>query len=240
MINEISPRTMARLTGVSYLMLMLGGIVAQGYIAEGMINLKNAGATASAILSNEALYRAGFTVYLIEMTAQIVLSVLFYYLLKPVSRSGALVSTVLLLVGCVIKTMTRLFFISPLYVLHGGSVFAGFTPEQLNSLALVLLRINNEGAAIALAFFGPATVIQGWLIFKSEFLPKWMGVIAIVGGVAWTTFYYPTLGKSLFNVSAMIALIGSFATIAWLIIVGVNDERWRARAAASAASSIWR
>ena len=240
MMNEISPRTMARLTGASYLVLMAGGIVAQGMIAEKLINLRDAAATSSAILANENLYRTAFTVYLIEMTAQIVLSVLFYYLLKPVSRSGAMVSTVLLLTGSVIKTMTRLFFISPLYVLHGGSVFAGFSPEQLNSLALMLLRINNEGAAIALAFFGPATLIQGWLIFKSTFLPKWMGVIAIVGGIAWTTFYWPTLGKSLFNVSATIALIGSLATIAWLIIVGVNEERWRERAAASAASSIWR
>lgn len=240
MMNEISPRTMARLTGITYLVLIGGGLIAQGFIAERLIDLTNAAATASAILANETLYRTAFTVYLIEMTAQIVLSVLFYYLLKPVSRSGAMVSTVLLLAGSVIKTVTRLFFISPLYVLHGGNVLIGFSPEQLNSLALMLLRINNEGAAIALAFFGPATVIQGWLIFKSTFLPKWMGVIAVLGGIAWTTFYWPALGKSLFNISAIIALVGSFATIAWLIVVGVNEERWRERAAASAASSIWR
>ncbi|MGE5748923.1 MAG: DUF4386 domain-containing protein, partial [Gemmatimonas sp.] len=126
MMNEISPRMMARLTGISYLVLIGGGLIAQGVIAERLIDLKNAAATSSAILANETLYRTAFTVYLIEMTAQIVLSVLFYYLLKPVSRSGAMVSTVLLLTGSVIKTMSRLFFISPLYVLHGGSVLTGF------------------------------------------------------------------------------------------------------------------
>ncbi|HMA19624.1 MAG TPA: DUF4386 domain-containing protein, partial [Gemmatimonadaceae bacterium] len=137
MMNEISPRMMARLTGISYLVLIGGGLIAQGVIAERLIDLTNAAATSSAILANETLYRTAFTVYLIEMTAQIVLSVLFYYLLKPVSRSGAMVSTVLLLTGSVIKTMSRLFFISPLYVLHGGSVLTGFSPEQLNSLALM-------------------------------------------------------------------------------------------------------
>ena len=114
MMNEISPRMMARLTGITYLVLIGGGLIAQGFIAERLIDLTNAAATSSAILANETLYRTAFTVYLIEMTAQIVLSVLFYYLLKPVSRSGAMVSTVLLLAGSVIKTMTRLFFISPL------------------------------------------------------------------------------------------------------------------------------
>src|SRR5512141_132167 len=239
MMNEISPRMMARLTGISYLVLIVGGLIAQGFIAERLIDLTNAAATSSAILANETLYRTAFTVYLIEMTAQIVLSVLFYYLLKPVSRSGAMVSTVLLLTGSVIKTMARLFFISPLYVLHGGTVLAGFSPEQLDSLALMLLRINNEGAAIALAFFGPATFIQGWLIMKSTFLPKWIGVFALVGGIAWTTFYWPALGKALFNVSAMIALVGSLATIAWLVFYGVNEERWREQASAATAY-IWR
>ena len=240
MTGEISSRTMSRLTGIFYLAAILGGVFAQGFVAERLINFGNAATTASNILANETLFRSGFTVYLLEMTAQIVMTLLFYYLLKPVSRSGALVATVLGLTGAVIKTVARIFFIAPLFVLHKGSALSGYNPEQLNSLSLVLLRINDEGAAIALAFFGPSTFIQGWLMLKSTFIPKWIGVLAIAGGVAWTSFYWPPLGRSMFNISAIIGLAGSLATIVWLIAYGVNEERFRERAVASATSSVWR
>ena len=240
MTEEISPRTMSQLTGIFYLAAILGGVFAQGLVAERLINFGSAATTASNILANESLYRAGFTVYLVEMTAQIVMTLLFYFLLKPVSRSGALVATVLGLTGCVIKTIARLFFIAPLFVLHKGGALSGYNPEQLSSLSLVLLHINDDGAAIALAFFGPATFIQGWLMVKSTFVPKWIGVFAIAGGVAWTTFYWPPLGRSMFNIGAIIGLVGSFATIVWLIAYGVNEEHFRERALASASSSVWR
>lgn len=232
MTNEISPRTMARLTGVVYLILIVGGIFAQGFVSDRLVDFHNAGTTASNILSNESLYRTGFTVFLIEMTAQIVMTVLFYYLLKPVSRSGAMLATVLGLTGALIKTVARVFFLAPLAVLHSSA----FDASQVNSLALLLLRINNDGAAVALAFFGPSTFLTGWLMIKSTFFPKWMGILSVVGGILWTSYYVPSLGNSLFMVSAIFALVGSLATIGWLIIVGVNEEKWREQAAAA---SIW-
>ena len=232
MTNEMSPRAMARLTGLAYLILIIGGIFAQGFVADRLIDFRNAGTTATSILANEGLYRTGFTVFLIEMTAQIVMTVLFYYLLKPVSRSGAMLATVLGLTGAVIKTVARVFFLVPLGVLHGSA----FDASQVNSLALLLLRINNDGAAVALAFFGPSTFLTGWLIMKSTFLPRWMGILSIVGGILWTSYYVPSLGSSLFLVSAIFALIGSLATIGWLIIYGVDEQKWREQAAAP---TIW-
>jgi hypothetical protein len=151
-----------------------------------------------------------------------------------------MVATVLGITGAVIKTVARLFFIAPLFLLHKGSALSGYDPEQLSSLSLVLLRINDDGAAIALAFFGPSTLIQGWLMVKSSYVPKWIGILAVAGGVAWTTFYWPPLGRSLFMASALIGLAGSLATIVWLIASGVNQERFRERAMASASSSVWR
>ena len=239
MTDEISPRTLARLTGLSYLLLILGGVFAQGFVAERLIDFKSAGATASNILANETLYRAGFTVYLIEMTAQIIMTVLFYYLLKPVSRIGSLLAAAIGLCGAVIKTFTRVMFLAPLWVLHHGDALVGMNAEQINSLALTLLRVNDEGAAVALALFGPSTFLIGWLMMKSTFFPKWLGFLAVVGGIAWSTFYWPSLGRSLFNISSLIALIGAIATIGWLIVVGVNEEKWRERAEAQA-GSIWR
>jgi hypothetical protein len=239
MIDEISPGGMARLTAVSIIVLIITGVFAQGYIADSMINFRDADETAAKILAGEKLFRVGFTVYLIEMTAQLVMSVLFYYLLKPVSRSGAMVMTVLSITGAVMKIVGRLFFFTPLSVLHGSSIYTGYSPEQLNSLALLLLRINDNGAAIACAFFGPATLIQGWLMMKSGYLPRWLGAIGVAGGVFWTMYYWPPLGRSMFMIAALFGLGGSIATIAWFLIRGVDEQRFRERVESSAAS-VWR
>jgi hypothetical protein len=126
-----------------------------------------------------------------------------------------------------------------LFVLGGGvSSLSVFSKEQLDAIVLLLLRINDNGAAIALAFFGFSTVLQGWLIYKSGFLPRWLGVIGIIGGFGWLTFLSPPLGMRVFTYVAVYALLGLLATIGWLLTVGVDDERWRRRAA-EAAVSIW-
>jgi hypothetical protein len=97
-------------------------------------------------------------------------------------------------------------------------------------MSLILLHVNDRGAGVALAFFGFESVLEGWLILRSTFLPRWLGVLGIVAGAGWLTFLSPTLGYSVFNIVALVALIGSIATIGWLLIRGVEEDRWRALA----------
>ena len=194
--------------------------------------------TATNILSHESLYRLGFSVYLVEMMCQIATTVLFYQLLKPVSKSVAALALVFGLVGCTIKTMARLFYYAPLLVLGGAPYLGEFSPSQLQSLSLLLLKVNSQGAGIALAFFGVESLLEGWLILKSAFLPRWLGVLAIIGAAGWLTFIWPPLGYRVFNVVALFGIVGSLALILWLLIKGVNEERWLERARA-ASTSIW-
>ena len=237
--TDMSPRTKGRFTGAVYLLYVIAGVFAQAFVSERLIVFSDAAKTASNILANQSLYRLGFTVYLLEMAGQIATLVLFYQLLKPVSRTGAMLSATFELTGCGIKIFSRLFYFAPLLVLSGSVSYLGvFNKEQLDSIALLLLRINDNGAAIALAFFGFSTVVQGWLVYKSVFLPRWLGVIEIIGGFGWLTFLSPPLGMRVFTFVAVYALIGLLAMIVWLLTVGVDDQRWRARAA-QAASSIW-
>lgn len=236
---EITPRNMARLTGLFYLITIVGGVFAQAMVADRLIDFTNANTTAANILGAQGMFRAGFTVYLIEMTAQIITCVLFYYLLKPVSRSGSMLAMVIGVTASIIKTFARVMFLTPLWVLHHGNALTGFSPDQVNSLALSILRINDEGAGVAVALFGPSTFLLGWLMMKSAYFPKWLGVLGLIGGIGWTTFYFPSLGRQLFMPLAAIGLLGALATIGWLLIVGVNEEKWHEQAAASA-SSIWR
>jgi len=222
----ISPRTLGRMIAVLFLISMGAGIFVEIGIAGRNVVPRDPAATAANIVAQASLYRMGFTIYLIEMAMQVIMTALFYQLLKPVSAPLSMLSAVLGYVGCGIKTMSRLFYLAPLFVL-GGTTYAGaFAPEQRQGLTSLLLQLNEFGAAIALAFFGVSTVIQGYLIMRSTFLPRWLGVLSVAGGIGWLAFFAPAFGMRVFPVVALIGLVGSVAMILWLAIVGVDEGKW--------------
>jgi hypothetical protein len=236
LITKASPRFLARMTGLFFLLTILTGIFAQGFVSEKLVVLNDAAATATNILTHKALFQLGFTVYLIEMACQVAMTALFYELLRPVSKSLSLLAAFWSLTGCVIKTFARVFYIAPLFVLGGAPSLSVFSTEQLQSLGLLLLRVNEQGAGIALAFFGFATAVKGYLIFRSNFLPRFLGVLSIVAGLGWLTFLHPPLGYRAFPIVALLGLLGSAASIFWLLVFGVNEQRWKEQANAGAAS----
>ena len=109
----------------------------------------DAAATATNILTHRGLFQLGFAVYLVEMACQIAMTALFYDLLKPAGGSVSLVAAFLGFAGCVIKTFSRVFFIAPLFVLGGAHYLNVFSAEQLQALALLFLRVTDQGAAMA-------------------------------------------------------------------------------------------
>jgi len=229
MINRttgISPQIYARIAGLLYLIVIAAGIIAQMVISGRIVVDGDAAATATNIRMHGDLFQLGFTVYLVEMACQIAQTALFYILLRPVNRNVALFALVFSLVGCTIKTFSRLFYIAPLLVLGDSHYLNVFNAEQLQALALLLLNVNNQGAGIALAFFGISTFLNGVLIFRSTFLPRILGVLSMMGGLGWLTFIYPPLGNQLFLYILPLGLIGAGSQILWLLVKGVNVEKW--------------
>ena len=236
---EVSPKTKARWVGLFFLLTTVGGVIAEGFISNGLVVAGDAAATARNILSNETLFRTGFAVYLIEMAGQVVMTVLFYDLLKPVSGTLARVSLFLNIAGIVIKTMSRLFYIVPALILGDAPYLSVFTAEQAQAMAMLSLEINSEGPVIGLVFFGFAGLVESYLILRSTFLPRFLGVIGVVASIGWLLFLYPPIAYQLFPIIAGIGLLGAVFQIFWLLVFGVNEERWKERYRASAAS-IWR
>jgi len=228
---ETSPRLMARVAGTLYLITILTGIFSAGYVSGRLVVSGDAAATAANILGHKGLFQLGFTVYLIEMACQIALTALFYDLLKPAGRSVSLVAAFLGLTGGIIKTLSRLFFIAPLFILGGAHYLSVFSAEQLQALALLFLKVNDRGAGIALVFFGFYAFLTGYLIIKSTFLPRVLGVLSVFGGLGWLTFLYPPLGSRLFPFLAIFAIVGAAFLIFWLLVKGVDEQRWHEQSA---------
>jgi hypothetical protein len=235
---QTSPRRLARTIGALFLLTILAGIFAQGLVSGRLIDFGDAAKTANNILSHRGLFQFGFSVYLIEMTSQVATAALWYVLLRPVSKPIALAGAFIELAGCTVKIFARVLYIAPLWVLmptaSGASpVLRGFTVDQVQSIALVLLKINDYGAATALALFGFSTLLNGFLILRSTFLPRWLGVLGMLCGLGWLTFLYPPLGYRVFMVAALVGLLSAALMIFWLLVFGVNEDRWRDRAGAA-------
>lgn len=227
--SDASLRRLARITGALFLLTILAGIFAQVFVSERLIT-GDAATTAANLLAHKNLYQAGYAVFLIEMVSQVAATALFFYLLEPVNRPVALISAFVSLAGCAIKTVARIFFIAPLLVLSRPQDLAGMSQPQLQSLSYVLLEVNDRGAEIALVFFGFHALLNGYLVLRSTFLPRFLGVLGMLGSVGWLTFLYPPLGHRVFFIVVLIALIGSLAMILWLLIKGVDAQRWKERA----------
>ena len=238
-LEETSPKTKARLVGGLLLITILAGGFAQGFIGGSLIVSGDATATATNILAHEPLYRLAFAIYLVEMACQITMTVLFFDLLKPVSKGASILAATFGLIGCTIKTLGRIFFFAPLLVLGGAHYLSVFDPKQLQVLALLFLCLNYAAETIAMVFFGLYAIVKGYLVFRSTFLPRVLGVLSAVGVLGWLTYLYepPALRLQSYIVGA--AVIGSLVSVVWLLVYGVNEQRWKEQANAAAAS-IWR
>jgi hypothetical protein len=236
-IAEASPRFKARMAGVCQLLEALTATFGQVIIRDKLVVSGNGAATAANILGHEPLFWLGFALSLTGVAFHIVWAALMYELLKPVNRSLSLSAAFVILVGCAIQALTAFLYLTPLLVLDGGSSFSAFTPEQLHALALMFLKLNSYSFSIDLVFFGLWCVLTGYLIFKSTFLPRILGVLLTISGLGYLTYLYPPLAYRLFfPYIAVASALGEIPLELWLILMGVNVQRWKEQASAAGSS----
>ena len=235
-IAEASPRFKARLAGVCQLMEALTAAFGEVIIPGKLVVASNAAATAANILGHQRLFWLGFVLSLIGVAFHIAWALLMYELLNPVNRSLSRLAAFVILVGCAIQALTSLLYLAPLLILQGGSSLSAFTPEQLQALALVFLRLNDYAFQIYLFLFGAWCLLIGFLIFRSTFLPRILGVLLAISGLGWVTYLYPPLAHRLLHIIDAASALGEIPLELWLIVMGVNAQRWKEQAGAAGAS----
>ena len=227
-IAEASPSPKARVIGVVWLAYFLTGSLG-GYLMKGLVVPADAAATAQNILAHASLYRSGFAVGLIANAVYLVLTALLYRLFEPVDRSISLIAALFSLVGCIVQIFAGLLQLAPLVVLGDSKFLAAFSTEQLQAAALLSLNLHAQTFNISLVMFALFELAIGYLIIRSTFLPRILGVLMVVAGFGGLTFLWPPLATPLF--SYIVALnVGEFLLPLWLLVKGVDVSRWRERA----------
>jgi len=233
-IAEASPRLRPRMAGVLYLIAGMTFSYADGSVGGKIVVYSDGAATAHNILANEMLFRLGFAAALISAVCYITVTLFLYDMFKPVNRSVSLLAAFFSLMGCTIQALSSLFHLAPLVVLGGEQYLGVFKVEQLQALALTFLRLRAQASSIYMVFFGWYCLLIGYVIFRSTFLPRILGVFMAIAGLSYQLFLSPPLASYLFPyVVKPAGALGELSLILWLLVIGVNAQRWKEQASAA-------
>jgi len=229
---EQSPLLYARVAGLLYLLVVPLGIFGL-YATSSLIVPGDAATTANNLRVSESLFRFGIVSDLLASIVMILVVIALYPLFKPVNGTMALLMVMLLLPGVPIAMLNKLNQFAALLLLSGADYLGAFPTEQLQAMALLLLRLHNSGTGIAFIFWGLWLFPLGYLVFKSGFLPKILGILLMVGCFGYLIDSFATFLGYGVNIG-MFAALAEMVFLLWLLIKGVNAEQWRKRAAESA------
>ena len=232
--TQLSPLAKARAAGGLWWLCIISGMV--GFAAGAPLTVANdATATATNILAKESLFRLGFASDLISGVSYVGVTAFIYYLLRPVSRSLSLMGAFFGLAGVAIGGASWVIHLTPLLLLHGDQYLTAFTTSQLQAMSLAALKLQAQAFPIGMVFFGIQCISIGYLVARSTFLPRILGVLLTIGGtcyviVSFANFLAPSFGPHLVPFLIPVALIGEGLLSGWLLVKGVNVQRWSEQA----------
>lgn len=233
LLEPSSPKALARLAGVFFVLEATSAVFGQFFVLGRLVVREDAAATAANILAHETLFRLGFAASLAAAVFHIVWAWLFYVLLRPVRRNVALLAGWVVLVGCALQAVAALLQIVPWSILASGDSLAAFSEGERQALALVFLRLNAQAFNGHVIFFGVWCGLVGYLIYRSTFLPRTIGLLMILAGIGYLTLLYGPLAKALDPFNVALAAPGEISLLIWLLVKGVDEGRWRESARGS-------
>ena len=225
--EKINPNKTARVAGCLYLMLFPLGIFGIIYVPSSLIVLGDAATTASNIMANELLYRLSIVTALTLQIVYIFLALALYKLLNPVDKNNAVLMVILVLVAAPIAMLNELNHVAVLLVLSGSDFLTTFSLDQVRASVPLFLNLHEHGVFIAQIFWGLWLFPMGYLIFKSNFLPKALGILMIIGGFGYLVdsfvyFIFPDFDVTF----SEFTFLGELLLPLWLMFKGVNHEQW--------------
>ena len=232
--TELSPQLYARVGGLLYLVIIIAGIFGEMFVRSGIVVSGDAAATANNIVASQQLWRIGIAGDLVMHMCDVALMLVFYVLLRPVNRNLALLAVLFNLVQTAVLVANKLNLLTPLFLLGSSDSLKAFAPAQLQALSYVALRTHDVGFGVGLIFFGCECLVIGYLIIRSGYLPRVLGVLMQIAGVCYLTNSFalilaPKVASTLFPAIMLPCLVAEASLCLWLLFKGVNLPQWEKR-----------
>lgn len=235
--SSISPQLYARIAGAVYLFIIVSG-VAGGIIKPQMIVPSDPAATAANIVAGASTLRLVVAIESLHMAAGIVLAVLLYALFKPVNRYVSLFAALTHVACAIVLAVAALGTFAALRLTGTAGYISVVDMQQRNAFAMLAIRLQEDMFAIGLVFFIFTCLALGYLIIRSGFLPRAIGVLIFMAAGAYTLLSFahilsPSLSAQLVPGVFAPIFIAELSLALWLAVKGVNRVEWHARAVAS-------
>jgi Domain of unknown function (DUF4386) len=226
-----SPQLYARTGGALYLVIIVLGAFSEGFVANKLVAPGDAASTAQNILASSELWRLGVAADLIVVFCAVPLLWIEYLLLRPVNQSLVLLSILFNLVSLAVEAISKLFLLVVLPTLGSADYSRAFEPQQLQVLANLALRSHDIAFNIALIFFAFTCLLNGYLIFKSDYFPKLIGILMQLAGISYlvacfAALFAPAFADMITPAILLPPLIGESSFCLWLLIKGVDVDKW--------------
>lgn len=216
----------ARLAGALYLALMPFGFFGIIYVPSVLLVPGDAARTSRNIMASEWLFRSGTVSHLISQMILIFLVLVLYRLLKPVNKDHAVLMVVLALIAVPIAFLNEVNHLGALRQLANADDGA-FTARQVQAQAMLFLGMRQDGMLVTQVFWGLWLVPLGLLVFKSGFLPKLLGLLLVIAGAGYVIDSGTQLLSPGLATIGQVTFVGEILFTLWLLIRGVNVERWQ-------------
>jgi hypothetical protein len=209
----------ARAAGVLMIISLLAGGFGEAYAPSRLIVAGDPAATARNVVDLDWIFRLGFATYLIEALCDVALALIFYVLLKPVSKPIALLSAFFGLIATATFGAAEIFYFVPPVLLRNAGSMQGFSPQQLQSLVLLSLRIYGLGGMVFTAFYGVAWICRAYLMFRSGYIPRVLGILMGAGGAGFVIRNFLLVLTPAFASPAFLFLMapGALLLAGWLL-----------------------
>ena len=231
---QTSPQVYARIGGVLYLIIIVIGFCSAFFVRDKLVVSGDVTATANNIMAFESLWRITIAGELILLACSIALTLILYVLLRPVNKTLALLAVFFNIVEFPIEAVSKLYLFAALFLSGNADYLKAFESHQLHALVKISLKLHDYGFGIDLVFFGFACLVYGYLLFRSGYFPRTLGVLMAIAGLSYpvnsfTLILAPAYAGRIFFI-LVFALTGELSFCLWLMVKGVNVAKWNEKA----------
>lgn len=228
------PRLLARTAGALYVIITACALFAYLYVQGQVIVSDDMAQTAANFVTHERLYRWGIAAAVVVVVCNLPMGFILYELLKVVNSRLAQLALVFITASATIEAVNLFNYVEPLLTFTLPEYRRAFEPDEIQALARGPIRMFSYAFSVSLTFFGAYCALIGVLIYRSKFLPAVLGVLMVVSGVTyWINGFRLFLALPIPYIS-WVTLFGELSLALWLLIVGLNEAKWRAQTQAQA------